>query len=169
MGGYRYQTATTQPDLVVTGASMTNSFAWQNGTGVTYQLSPRVTFDVGYRSFSVGNGSTPLLTSGNAGGGAPYLFFGNSTSAFTASELLLSIRIDEPFRGLIRWRPRLDVSPSFLIHPGYRVFWPGHPRRGTVVRVGKKHFTEEQLVFAVRQAESGTSAAEIIRKARIGE
>jgi len=36
------------------------------------------------------------------GSGAPYLFFGNSISAFTASELLLSVRIYEPFRGLIR-------------------------------------------------------------------
>lgn len=102
IGGYRYQTATTEPDLVVAGASAVNSFAWQVGTGVTYELSPRVTFDVGYRFFSVGNESTPLLTSGNAGGGPPYLFLGNSVSALTASELLLSIRIYEPFRGLIR-------------------------------------------------------------------
>ena len=45
---------------------------------------------------------TPLLTSANSGGGAPYLFLGDSISAFTASELLLSVRIYEPFRGLIR-------------------------------------------------------------------
>ncbi len=30
--------------------------------------------------------------------------------------------------------------------------------------MGKKHFTEEQIAFALRQAESGTSVAEIIRK-----
>ena len=29
--------------------------------------------------------------------------------------------------------------------------------------MGKKHFTEEQIAFALRQAESGTSVAEIIR------
>jgi len=30
--------------------------------------------------------------------------------------------------------------------------------------MGKKHVTEEQIAFALRQAESGTSVAEIIRK-----
>jgi opacity protein-like surface antigen len=103
IGGYQYQTASPDPQLVVTGANTINSFAWQIGTGVTYQMSSRVTFDVGYRFFSIGNGSTPLLSSDNtATGGAPYLFLGNSISAFTASELLLSVRLYEPFRGLIR-------------------------------------------------------------------
>jgi len=102
IGGYQYQTRSLDPDLVTTGANTINSFAWQVGTGVTYQLSNRVTFDVGYRFFSIGNGSTPLQTSASVGGGAPYLFLGNSISAFTASELLLSVRIYEPFRGLIR-------------------------------------------------------------------
>ena len=35
--------------------------------------------------------------------------------------------------------------------------------------MGKKHFTEEQIAFALRQAESGTSVAEIIRKLPISE
>ena len=35
--------------------------------------------------------------------------------------------------------------------------------------MGKKHFTEEQIAFALRQAESGTSVAEIIRKLGIIE
>ena len=35
--------------------------------------------------------------------------------------------------------------------------------------MGKKHFTEEQIAFALRQAESGTSLAEIIRKLGISE
>ena len=29
---------------------------------------------------------------------------------------------------------------------------------------GKKHFTEEQIAFALRQAEAGTSVAEIVRR-----
>ncbi len=33
----------------------------------------------------------------------------------------------------------------------------------------KKRFTEEQIAFALRQAESGTPVAEIIRKIRISE
>ncbi len=102
IGGYQYQTRSLDPDLVVSGANTINSFAWQAGTGVTYQVSSRVTFDVGYRFFSIGDGSTPLLSSGSTGGGPPYFFFGNSVSSFTASELLLSVRIYEPFRGLIR-------------------------------------------------------------------
>jgi putative transposase len=35
--------------------------------------------------------------------------------------------------------------------------------------MGKKHFSEEQIAFALRQAESGTSVAEIIRKFGISE
>jgi putative transposase len=35
--------------------------------------------------------------------------------------------------------------------------------------MGQKHFTEEQIAFALRQAESGTSVAEIIRKLGISE
>jgi putative transposase len=35
--------------------------------------------------------------------------------------------------------------------------------------MGKKHFIEEQIAFALRQAESGTSVAEIIRKLGISE
>jgi putative transposase len=35
--------------------------------------------------------------------------------------------------------------------------------------MGKKHFTEEQIAFALRQAESGTSVAEIIRNLGISE
>ena len=35
--------------------------------------------------------------------------------------------------------------------------------------MGKKNFSEEQIAFALRQAESGTSVAEIIRKLGISE
>jgi len=35
--------------------------------------------------------------------------------------------------------------------------------------MGKKHLSEEQIAFALRQAESGTSVAEIIRKRGISE
>lgn len=35
--------------------------------------------------------------------------------------------------------------------------------------MGKRHFTEEQIAFALRQAESGTSVAEMIRKLGISE
>jgi putative transposase len=35
--------------------------------------------------------------------------------------------------------------------------------------MGKKHFPEEQIAFALQQAESGTSVAEVIRKLGISE
>jgi opacity protein-like surface antigen len=79
-----------------TGASSVSSFAWQAGGGVTYRFTDRLTLDLGYRFFSIGTGNTPLtheFVSTQA--------FGPYTSAFTASELLLSVRFYEPFRS---WR-----------------------------------------------------------------
>ena len=35
--------------------------------------------------------------------------------------------------------------------------------------MGTRHFTEEQIGFALRQAESGTAVAEIVRKLGISE
>ena len=35
--------------------------------------------------------------------------------------------------------------------------------------MGRKHFTEEQIAFAMRQHESGTPVAEIVRKMAITE
>lgn len=101
IGGYQYRVTTPagffSPEATTAGRNTINSFAWQVGTGVTYQASDRVALDVGYRFFSIGTGSTsfnvPVM--GN------WLFLGDFTSAFTASELLLSVRIYEPFRG---WR-----------------------------------------------------------------
>ena len=79
------------------GSSVVNTFAWQVGTGVTYQLSDRITFDTGYRFFAMNPGSTPLL----ATQGSNFIPGGSYTSALSASELLLSVRIYEPFRN---WR-----------------------------------------------------------------
>jgi len=80
------------------GSSVVNTFAWQVGTGVTYQLNDRITFDTGYRFLAMTPGSTPLALANGGVSGQPV---GSSTSAFSASELLLSIRIYEPFRN---WR-----------------------------------------------------------------
>ena len=35
--------------------------------------------------------------------------------------------------------------------------------------MGRRQFTEEQIAFALRQAESGTSVAEIIRRLGVSE
>lgn len=97
VGGYEYSMLQADGSESLSGSSTVNTFAWQVGTGFTYQLSDRVTFDTGYRFFAMSPGATPLSIS------ASPLFqpIGSYASAFSASELLLSIRIYEPFRN---WR-----------------------------------------------------------------
>jgi hypothetical protein len=56
-----------------------------------------VTFDTGYRFFAMSPGSTQLQIFSPG----PNFILGSYTSAFSASELLLSVRIYEPFRN---WR-----------------------------------------------------------------
>jgi opacity protein-like surface antigen len=97
VGGYQYSTSLTEGSQTLGGSSTVNTFAWQVGTGFTYQLSDRVTFDTGYRFFAMSPASNPVSL--NSGSFSQSI--GSSTSAFSASELLLSIRIYEPFRN---WR-----------------------------------------------------------------
>jgi len=98
VGGYQYSMQGSDVRIPLAGSSIVNTFAWQVGTGVTYQLSDRVTFDTGYRFFAMTPGSTPLAVTN---GGVLVQPVGSYTSAFSASELLLSVRIYEPFRN---WR-----------------------------------------------------------------
>ena len=90
-GGYRISV----DDQTVSGADVDAAFAWQVGTGVTWSIGPRLTVDFGYRFLDLGTMSMPLALNG----GAPA---GNYTSAFSASEWLLSVRIYEPFASLRR-------------------------------------------------------------------
>jgi len=60
------------------------------------RISDRVTIDTGYRFFAMTPDSTPFIVEA----GLPSLYAGNFTSTFNASELLLSLRIYEPFRFL---------------------------------------------------------------------
>ena len=98
VGGYQYSMQGENGEIPLKGSSAVNTFAWQIGTGVTYQLSDRITFDTGYRFFAMTPGATPLALTD---GGRVALPIGSYTSAFSASELLVSIRIYEPFRN---WR-----------------------------------------------------------------
>lgn len=93
-GGYRLLSVFPPPP---TASSSITEFAWQAGGGVTYAVSERLTLDLGYRFFSVGTGSSPIAAPPNPFGE----FGGFTTSSFTASELLLSVRVYEPFRN---WR-----------------------------------------------------------------
>ena len=98
VGGYQYSMQGDDGEIPLRGSSVVNTFAWQVGTGVTCQLSDRVTFDTGYRFFAMTPGATPLAVTN---GGSLVQPVGSYTSAFSASELLVSIRIYEPFRN---WR-----------------------------------------------------------------
>ncbi len=88
-GGYRLSV----DDSVVSGYGHVGGFAWQAGTGTTYRLTNRTTIDLGYRFFETVPDSLPLTLGGP--GGPPA---GSYVSNFYASELLLSVRIYEPFR-----------------------------------------------------------------------
>jgi opacity protein-like surface antigen len=85
-GGYTF----TVDDLTSSGSSSAAGFAWQAGAGATYRIMPRMTLDLGYRFFDVGTLSTPLVLPDGSSAG-------NYTTAFSASELLLTIRVYEPF------------------------------------------------------------------------
>jgi opacity protein-like surface antigen len=98
VGGYQYSMQSTNKEAPLSGSSVVNTFAWQVGTGVTYQLSDRITFDTGYRFFAMTPGATPLAATDGGNIAQP---LGSYTSVFSASELLVSIRIYEPFRN---WR-----------------------------------------------------------------
>jgi len=98
VGGYQYSMRGPFGEASLSGSSVVNTFAWQVGTGITYQLSDRITFDTGYRFFAMNPGATPLAVTD---GDRVLLPLGSYTSAFSASELLLSIRVYEPFRN---WR-----------------------------------------------------------------
>ena len=77
-------------------ASNTTAFAWQAGGGVLYAFSERITLDLGYRFYSVGPGNSTLQANIP---GLPVSQVASTT--FASSELLLSLRIYEPFRS---WR-----------------------------------------------------------------
>lgn len=101
-GGYRYSLGgrTDFPgpsDITYASNAQVASFAWQAGGGVIWNLSDRVAFDVGYRFFSIDQAKATLF--GEINGvpvGAIIL-----PQQFTASEVLFSLRVYEPFR---RWR-----------------------------------------------------------------
>lgn len=81
-------------DQTVAGADANAAFAWQVGAGVTWRVGPRITLDLGYRFLDLGTVSTPLALDGTPAG--------DYTSALTASQWLLGVRIYEPFAALRR-------------------------------------------------------------------
>jgi len=65
-----------------------SAFAWQFGGGLIYEITERLTFDVGYRYFQIDK--TNLTPSESP-----------IQTQFSASELMFTLRFYEPFRG---WR-----------------------------------------------------------------
>jgi opacity protein-like surface antigen len=95
--GFDYNVSVASTNDSIIGSNRITAFAWQVGGGVLYALNERITLDLGYRFYSVGLGDSTLTIIEN---GTP-LFSDSISTAFAASELLLSVRIYEPFR---RWR-----------------------------------------------------------------
>lgn len=90
-GGYRL---TVDDQVYAAGYSRVADFAWQAGGGLIWHPSDRIAIDLGYRFFAVGAGSTPLTDSLSGGPAGVY------TSSLSASELVLTFRISEPFAAL---------------------------------------------------------------------
>ena len=88
-GGYRSVASTTPAVPAFTADNRVSAFAWQAGGGLIYDVSDHLAVDLGYRFFSIGDSTANYVT------GTPY------TTNYAASELLLTVRIYEPFR---RWR-----------------------------------------------------------------
>lgn len=95
-GGYRTVFSGTTLGAAVSGSTGITSFAWQAGGGASYTLGERVVLDLGYRFFSLTPGSADIFVT-TAGG----TIADSVRTQFSASEVLFSIRIYEPFK---RWR-----------------------------------------------------------------
>jgi len=89
IGGAGFQTSFQQIDAAEPSPAVLEyrtAYAWQVGAGAIWNVNDRVAVDVSYRIFGLGWSVT-----------ADDLAYG-----FLRSEVLLSLRIYEPFRGLIR-------------------------------------------------------------------
>jgi opacity protein-like surface antigen len=98
-GGYHFRVNGSFPagNANFSGGDSVSSFAWQAGGGLLFDLGERVTFDLGYRFFAIDPSSTTVTVTQSS---LPMQTVGIG-SHYTASELLFTIRIYEPFRG---WR-----------------------------------------------------------------
>jgi opacity protein-like surface antigen len=87
VSGYRL----TVDDSVVSGYGQMTALAGQVGTGMTFKLTDRITLDLGYRLFGTDSSSLPITVNDSGASAGTY------QSNFYSSELLLSVRIYEPF------------------------------------------------------------------------
>lgn len=95
-GGYQLDFLATVPASSASYAAngAVTAFAWQAGCGVNYALTEKITLDLGYRFFAIDSGSIAVVE-------APGGNVGRLGNGFSASEIMLGVRIYEPFRN---WR-----------------------------------------------------------------
>lgn len=86
-GGYQLGGGASGASTVYFDAS--SAFAWQFGGGLIYEITERLTFDVGYRYFQIGKTTV-----------TPNPFPFQAQTQFSTSELMFTLRFYEPFRGL---------------------------------------------------------------------
>jgi opacity protein-like surface antigen len=85
-GGYKLSETDVNDPNNTGSVPADGAFAWQAGGGLLWQVSDRLTFDVGYRYFQINPLRQTEITLPNQ---------------FSASELMFSLRLYEPFRN---WR-----------------------------------------------------------------
>ncbi len=98
-GGYTVAFNGGFPALGVglSGSTAVTGFAWQAGGGASWLLTERVALDLGYRWYAVDGGPATIDAT------TPFFACSDSIGTnFGASELLVSLRVYEPFR---RWGP----------------------------------------------------------------
>ena len=92
-----YQLTGIRPNYFFGGPATAQSFAWQAGCGTKWAISERVELDFGYRFFALDATTTPVTRME----GSFWRGTEDIRHAFSAGEMLLSVRIYEPFR---TWR-----------------------------------------------------------------
>ena len=95
-GGYRTVSSGQTLGSTLSGSTGITSFAWQAGGGAILAIDDRMQLDLGYRFFSLEPGQSDIRVT-NASG----TIHDTLRNQFSSSELLLTLRIYEPFR---RWR-----------------------------------------------------------------
>ncbi len=93
-----YQLTGITPNFFFGGPDTAQSFAWQAGCGTKWAISERFELDLGYRFFALDATTTPVTRME----GSFWRGTEDIRHAFSAGEMLLSLRIYEPFRGLRR-------------------------------------------------------------------
>ena len=76
------------------------AFAWQAGGGLTYVYNAHLTLDLGYRFLDMGTTTAPLTAADGAAAGT-------FNSSLSASEVLLTLRVFDPFRWAGDWHDHL--------------------------------------------------------------